>query len=147
MHSAVLGPTVAHLDNSFIPGTGRFTSDQAVADLDYDASSKDTIALKYYYQHDPTLAPYSYSSVPGFPEHLDSGAQEFSINNTLIVKSNLSTTETLGFLREKNWADNAQAFGPTSIPGGSYGTGSINVFGSNYFPGVSIYNVLGRLST
>jgi Carboxypeptidase regulatory-like domain/TonB dependent receptor len=139
-----VGPTVAHLDNSFIPGTGRFTSDQAVGDLDYNATSKDTLALKYYYQHDPTFAPYSYSSVPGFPEHLDSGAQEGSINNTLILKSNLSTTETMGFLREKNYADNAQAFGPTSIPGGAYGTGSINVFGSKYFPGVSIYNVLGN---
>ncbi len=139
-------PTVAHLDNAFIPGTGRFTADQAVGDLDYNATSKDTLALKYYYQHDPTLAPYSYSSVPGFTEHLDSGAQEGSINNTLILKSNLSTTENVGFLREKIYADNSQAFGPTSIPGGSYGTGSINVFGSNYFPGVSIYNVLGQYS-
>jgi hypothetical protein len=39
-------------------------------------------------------------------------------------------------LREKNWGDNVQAFGPGSIPGGGYGTGSINVFGSSYFPGV-----------
>jgi Carboxypeptidase regulatory-like domain/TonB dependent receptor len=137
-------PTVAHLDNAFIPGVGRFMSDQAVADLDYNATSKDTLALKYYYQHDPTLAPYSYSSVPGFTEHLDSGAQEFSINNTLIIKSNLSTTETIGVLREKNWADNQQAFGPSSIPGGAYGTGSINMFGSKYFPGVSIVNILGN---
>ena len=136
-------PTVAHLDNAFIPGTGRFINDQAVANLDYDATSKETLALKYFYQHDPTLAPFSYSSVPGFTEHLDSGAQEFSIVNTLILKQNLSTAETLGFLREKNYADNAQPFGPTSIPGGSYGTGSINVFGSTYFPGVSVYNILG----
>ena len=74
----------------------------AVADLDYNATSKDTLALKYFYQHDPTLAPYSYSSVPGFTEHLDSGAQVFSIINTYIVKSNLSTTQTFGFIREKN---------------------------------------------
>src|SRR6202034_1209055 len=94
----------------------------------YNASKKDTLSLKYYYQHDPTVAPFSYSSVPGFAEHLDSGAQVASITNTLILKSNLSTT---------------QAFGPGSIPGGAAGTGSINMFGSNYFPGVSIYNVLG----
>jgi hypothetical protein len=138
-----VAPTAAHLDNSFIPGVGRFTSDQAVANLDYNATNNDIVALKYYYQHDPTIAPYSYSNVPGFTEHLDSGAQEFSINNTFIVKSNLSTTETVGFLREKNWADNSQVFGPSAIPGGAYGTGSINVFGSTYFPGVSIYNILG----
>jgi Carboxypeptidase regulatory-like domain/TonB dependent receptor len=136
-------PTYAHLDNAFIPGTGRFTADHAVADLDYDATKKDTLALKYFYQHDPTIAPFSYSSVPGFTEHLDSGAQVAAITNTYIIKSNLSTTQTLGVIREKNWGDNDQAFGPNSIPGGSAGTGSINVFGSNYFPGISVYNVLG----
>ena len=138
-----VAPTIAHLDNAFIPGTGRFTADLAVGDLDYNASAKDTVSLKYLYQHDPTISPFSYSSVPGFDEHLDSGAQVFSFTNTLIVKQNLSTTQTLGFIREKNWGDNEQPFGPGSIPGGTAGTGSINVFGSSYFPGVSIYNVLG----
>jgi hypothetical protein len=116
----------------------------AVADLDYNATSKDTLALKYYYQHDPALAPYSYSSVPGFTQHLDSGSQVFSINNSLIVKSNLSTTQTLGFIREKIYGTNEQPFGPDSIPGGTVANGSINVFGSSYFPGVSVYNVLGN---
>jgi hypothetical protein len=139
-----VAPTISHLDNAFIPGTGRFTADQAVADLDYNATSKDTLSMKYFYQHDPTISPYSYSSVPGFEEHLDSGAQVASIINTLILKSNLSTTETLGIIREKNWGDNVQAFGPGSIPGGSAGTGTINMFGSNYFPGISIYNILGE---
>jgi len=136
-------PTVAHVDNAFLPGTGRFTADMAVADIDYNATSKDTLALKYFYQHDPALAPYSYSSVPGFTEHLDSGAQVASITNSYIVKTNLSTSETFGFIREKIWGTNEQPFGPSSIPGGSAGTASINMFGSNYFPGVSVYNVLG----
>ncbi len=136
-------PTYSHIDNAFIPGAGRFKADLAVADVDYDATSKDTLSLKYFYQHDPTLAPYTYSSVPGFTEHLDSGAQVGSIINTLVLKSNLSTTQTFGFIREKNWADNEQPFGPSAIPGGSMGTGSINMFGSTYFPGISIYNVLG----
>ena len=137
-------PTAAHIDNAFIPGTGRFTADIAVADLDYNASKKDTLSMKYFYQHDPTLAPYAYSSVPGFTEHLDSGAQVASIINTYVIKPNLSTTQTFGILREKNWGDNEQPFGPSSIPGGSAGTGSINMFGSTYFPGVSVYNVLGN---
>jgi len=136
-------PTAAHLDNAFLPGTGRFTADMGVADIDYNATSKDTLALKYFYQHDPALAPYSYSSVPGFSEHLDSGAQVASITNSYIVKSNLSTTETFGFIREKIWGTNEQPFGPSAIPGGSVGTASINMFGSTYFPGVSVYNVLG----
>ena len=135
--------TPAHLDNAFIPGTGRFTADTGVADIDYNATAKDTLSFKYFYQHDPTVAPYSYSSVPGFTEHLDSGSQVASIINTLVLKPNLSTTQTLGIGREKDWADNQQPFGPDSIPGGAAGTGSINMFGSKYFPGVSVYNVLG----
>jgi hypothetical protein len=137
-----LSPT--HPFDAFLPGTGRFKADMGVANLDYNATNKDTIALKYYYQHDPTLAPYAYSSVPGFTEHLDSGAQVFSIINTYLVKPNLSTTQTIGFIREKTWVDNEQPFGPNAIPGGSLGTVSINEFGSNYFPGVSIVNVLGN---
>ncbi len=137
-------PTVAHVDDAFIPGTGRFTADLGVANLDYNVNTKDTLALKYYYQHDPTVSPYGYSSVPGFTEHLDAGAQVFSIINTYLVKSNLSTTETIGVLREKIWGDNEQPFSPSNIPGGANGNGSINVFGSNYFPGVSIYNILGN---
>ena len=135
--------SASHPFDAFLPGTGRFEADMLVADLDYNATAKDTIALKYYYQHDPTLAPYAYSSVPGFTQHLDSGAQVFSIINTNIATSNLSVTETLGFIREKIWGDNEQPFGPSAIPGGSVGTVSIDEFGSNYFPGVSIYNVLG----
>ena len=139
--SANLSPT--HAYDAFLPGTGRFTADQAVANLDYNWTTKDTVALKYYYQHDPTIAPYAYSSVPGFDEHLDAGAQVFSISNTYLVKSNLSTQETLGFLREKIYATNKQPFSPQSIPGGSAGTAAINTFGSTYFPGVSVVNVLG----
>jgi hypothetical protein len=135
--------TVSHPFNAFLPGTGRFKADMGVANIDYNATSKDTLALKYYYQHDPTIAPYAYSSVPGFTEHLDSGAQVFSIINTYLVKPNLSTTESIGFIREKTWMDNEQPFGPSAIPGGSIGNVSINQFGSNYFPGVSIVNVLG----
>ena len=140
--SGLLSPT--HPFNAFLPGTGRFKADLFVANLDYNATQKDTLTLKYFYQHDPTLAPYAYSSVPGFTEHLDSGAQVFSVINTYLVKPNLSTTQTLGFLREKIYADNEQPFGPSSIPGGSLGNVSINTFGSNYFPGVSIVNVLGQ---
>ncbi len=138
--SSNLSPT--HAYNAFLPGTGRFTADQAVANLDYNWTQKDTLALKYYYQHDPTIAPYAYSNVPGFDQHLDAGAQVASINNTYLVKPNLSTTQTFGFVREKIYGNNTQPFAPQSIPS-AIGTTSINTFGSTYFPGVSIVNVLG----
>jgi hypothetical protein len=129
--------------NAFVPGTATFIGDQAVANLDYNATSKDTLALKYYYQHDPTAAPYAYSNVPGFTQKLDAGAQVFSVNNTYLIGSNLSTQQTLGFLREKLYNTNDQPFGPANIPGGSYPSASIDTFGSNYFPGISIIHVLG----
>ena len=66
-----------------------------------------------------------------------------SITNTLILKTNLSTTQTLGFIREKIWGTNEQAFGPDSIPGGAAGPAQSTCSGRNYFPGVSVYNVLG----
>ena len=56
-------------------GTSRFTGDQADVSLDYDPTRTDRLSLKYFYQHDPTIAPYAFSSVPGFTEHLDSGAR------------------------------------------------------------------------
>ncbi len=127
--------TATNPNNAFLPGTGRFKADIAVADLDYNASSKDSLALKYFYQHDPTISPYAYSSVPGFTQHLDSGAQVFSINNTYLVKSNLSTQQTLGFLREKIYSTNEQPFTPGQV--------GISAFGSTYFPGVSIIDALG----
>ena len=136
-------PTYTHPDDAFIPGAAYFSADQAVGDLDYDATPKDTLALKYFYQHDPTIAPFAYSNVPGFTQQLDSGAQVASISNTYLIKNNLSTVETFGFIREKIYSNNQQAFGPNSIPGGTYGPASINTFGSTYFPGVSIVDVLG----
>jgi hypothetical protein len=127
--------TVEHPYNVSLPGTAYFTADQAVADLDYNVSAKDTLAVKYYYQHDPSVNPYAYSNVPGFTQHLDTGGQVFSINNVNLVKSNLSITETLGFLREKIYSTNEQPFGPS--------TWGINNLGSNYLSGVSIVNILG----
>ena len=142
--SATLGPN--QLYNAFLPGTGRFKSDHVVGGVDWNISPKDTLALKYFYQHDPTLAPYTYSSVPGFTEHLDSGAQVFSIINSYLIKPNLSTTQTLGFIREKNWAANEQPWGPNNMPSTPYGTPSFNTFGSSYFPGISIVGVYGDAS-
>ncbi len=128
-------PTYAAPDNVFIPGTAYFTADQAVGDVDWNASSKDTVAFKYYYQHDPTVAPYAYSNVPGFTQHLDAGSQVATISNTLLLKSNLSTTQTFGFIREKIYSDNEQLFSSQQA--------GINQFGTSYFPGLSIVDMLG----
>jgi len=127
--------TAAHPYNVAIPGTAYFFGDQLVGDLDWNASPKDTLAVKYYYQHDPTIAPYAYSNVPGFAQHLDAGSQVFSINNVNVARTNLSVTETLGFIREKIYSTNEQPFSAESM--------GVNNLGSSYYSGVTIVDALG----
>ena len=129
-------PTVNFPENAVVPGTALFKSDQAVANLDWNATAKDTVALKYYYQHDPTTAPYAYSSVAGFAQHLDAGSQVASITNTQTVRPNLSITETFGFIREKVYSTISQPFGPSPF--------GINTFGSPVFPGITIVDDFGN---
>jgi hypothetical protein len=129
-------PSVNFPENAIVPGTALFTTDQAVANLDWNATAKDTVALKYYYQHDPTLAPYAYSSVAGFAQHLDAGSQVISITNTQTVKPNLSLMETFGFIREKVYSTISQPFGPSAF--------GINTFGSGVFPGITIVDDFGN---
>ena len=136
-------PTVNFPENAIVPGTALFTADQGVVDLDWNATAKNTVALKYYYQRDPTIAPYAYSSVAGFAQHLDAGSQVFSIGNTQTLRSNLSVSETFGFIREKVYSTIAQPFGPSAIPSGSSSVG-INTFGSTIFPGITIVDPYGN---
>jgi hypothetical protein len=129
-------PTVNFPENVFITQPAYFISDQAVSDLDYLPTAKDTLSLKYYYQHDPTTAPFGFSSVEGFPQHLDAGSQVASVTNTQSIKPNFSVTEVFGFIREKVYSTIAQPFSPGSI--------GINTFGSNVFPGITIVDDLGN---
>ncbi|KAA6463015.1 hypothetical protein DYQ86_06695 [Acidobacteria bacterium AB60] len=126
--------------NAFETGTATFTADQAVADLDWNASAKDQIALKYYYQHDPSTSPYGTASVPGFAVHMDTGAQVASIANVQTLSPNLSVTETIGILREKAYNTNEQPCKPGQT--GTFCAAMTSAFGS-YFPGVTIVDALG----
>jgi len=132
-------PKVNFPENVFITQPAYFISDQAVSDLDYLPTSKDTLSLKYYYQHDPTTAPFGFSSVQGFPQHLDAGSQVASITNTQSIRPNFSLTEVFGFIREKVYSTIAQPFSPASI--------GINAFASNVFPGITIVDDLGNNSS
>ena len=127
--------------NSFQTGTSSFITDQVASSLDWNATSKDLVALKYFYQHDPNSAPFAISSVRGFTEHLDAGAQVFSINNVQTLRSNLSVTETLGFIREKAYSSNDQPFAPGQA--GTPGAAMSTAFGT-YFPGLTIVDTLGE---
>jgi hypothetical protein len=122
-------------ENAISPGTAYFISDQAVVNLDWIRSIKHTLSAKYYYQHDPTLAPYAYSNVAGFSQHLDAGSQVASLTSSHTLTPRLSVTEVLGILREKAYSTIAQPFTPQQL--------GINTFGSTYFPGITIVDPLG----
>ena len=122
-------------ENAISPGTAYFLSDQAVANLDWNKNIKHTLSAKYYYQHDPTIAPYAYSNVAGFSQQLDAGSQVASITNSQAFTSRFSITEVLGILREKAYSTIGQPFTPQQL--------GINTFGSTYFPGITIVDPLG----
>src|SRR5215469_17006686 len=138
-------PTASFPENAVVPGTALFLADKAAANLDWNKSSKDTVALKYYYQHDPSIAPYAYANVAGFTQHLDAGSQVASISNVQALKPNLSIVEVLGILRQKIYSTVGQPFAPGNIPSAG-GTLSINAFGDGRFPGISIADALGNSS-
>jgi hypothetical protein len=94
--------------------------------------------LKYYYQHDPTTAPFGFSSVEGFNQHLDAGSHVASITNTQSLGPNFSIAEVFGFIREKIYSTIGQPFTPQAV--------GINAFGSNVFPGITIVDDLGNES-
>ncbi len=128
-------PDALSPSNAFETGTSYFTADQAVGDLDWNTSPRDLVSLKYYYQHDPNTSPYGTSSVPGFTEHMDAGSQVATITNIQTLRPALSLTESLGIVREKAYSTNDQLFTPEQV-------GMSSAFG-NYFPGISIIDVLG----
>ncbi|MGA9800380.1 MAG: TonB-dependent receptor [Terriglobales bacterium] len=129
-------PTLNFPENVFLTQPAYFISDQAVTNLDYLATAKDTLALKYYYQHDPTTAPFGFSSVKGFPQHLDAGSQVASITNTQSLSPRFSIAEVFGFIREKIFSTIQQPFTPQSV--------GINTFGSTVFPGITIVDDFGN---
>ena len=126
--------------NAFERGTSYFISDQLASSLDWNASNKDLVAIKYYYQHDPNSTPYALSSVPGFTEHMDAGSHVLSINNIQTITPSLSVTETIGFIREKAYSTNDQPWAPGQA--GTPAAGMSTAFGS-YFPGFTIVDALG----
>jgi hypothetical protein len=129
-------PTINFPENVFITQPAYFISDQAVSDLDYQASVKDTLSLKYYYQHNPTSAPFGLSSFEGFTQRLDAGSQVASITNTQSITPSFSVAEVFGFIREKAYSTVGQPFTPQAL--------GINTFGSSIFPGITIVDNFGN---
>ena len=121
--------------NATLFGQPSFRADQATANVDYNFSSADVLSLKYFYQHDPSVNPFTDSNVGGFQQRLDAGGQLASILNSYTPSSRFSWQQSLGFGREKAYSTNDQALTPQQV--------GINLFGFNTFPGININNANG----
>jgi len=119
--------------NAFVNGPpSQFNADQVNGNLDYNFSAKDRLAGKYYYQSDPTHIPFAVSAVPGFPQTLHAGSQLFSLDNTTVLTPNATWENRYGFIREVANATTSQSLTPSAV--------GLNLFGSQFFPGISISN-------
>jgi len=132
-------------EDAEVPGTAVFKADQAVANLDWNPNSTHSFSAKYYFQHDPTVAPFAYSMVAGFAQHLDAGSHVISLSHTQVVKSNLSVTETFGFIREKAYSTMDQPLTAAqlssaclTLTGQSPTDCTMNTLGTTFFPGISL---------
>ncbi len=119
-----------------------FSADQINGNIDYNFSAKDRLAGKYYFQRDPTFAPFAISQVGNFPQRLSAGSHAFSIENTTTVSPNAVWTQRFGFIREKAFAHTTDGY-----TNSDYGT---SIFGLSNVPGISItnpnFNISGGLT-
>jgi hypothetical protein len=107
-----------------------FKADQVNGNIDYNFSARDRLAGKYYYQNDPTDAPFAISQVGNFPQQLTAGSHAFSLENTTTISPNAVWTQRFGFIREKAFAHTTNGY-----TNKDYG---MNIFGLSNVAGLSI---------
>jgi Carboxypeptidase regulatory-like domain len=112
-----------------------FAADQVNANMDYVFGPKDRMAVKYYFQRDPTTNPFGQSEVSGFPHRLDAGSQIASIDNTTVVSPNATWEQRVGYIRETAQTHLSQSLTPSDV--------GINLFSLNRFPTILIVNADG----
>jgi len=131
--NATTGESGSQPFNAFVKGpASTFNADQVNANIDYNFSSKDRLAGKYYFQNDPTSIPFAVSQVPGFPQTMRAGSQLFSLDNTTVLTPNATWENRYGFIREVADATTAQSLNPSTV--------NMNLLGSTFFPGITISN-------
>jgi hypothetical protein len=109
-----------------------FKANQVNGNVDYNFNSSDRIAAKYYFQRNPTSAPFAVSQTVGFPQSLQAGSQVFSLDNTTVLTPNTTWEQRFGFIREIANASTAQPFGPSAV--------GLSLPSGDLFPGIDIEN-------
>jgi hypothetical protein len=114
-----------------------FTQNQGNANVDWNFSALDRISAKYFTSDNPGTNPFAQSTVLGFPQTLTAGSQVISLNNTYVVRPNLTWEQRVGFIRQRAFASMEQALTPQDV--------GINLFGSTRFPTLEIFQADGAL--
>jgi hypothetical protein len=119
--------------NSLIRGSAAtFKADQVNGNIDYNFSSGDRLAGKYYFQNDPTSAPFAVSQTDGFPQTLQASSQVFSLDNTTVLSPNATWEQRFGFIRQIANATTGQPFAPSTV--------GLILPAGELFPGIDIEN-------
>jgi hypothetical protein len=119
--------------NSTVRGApSTFKANQVNGNVDYIFNSSDRISGKYYFQRDPTGAPFAVSQVAGFAQSLQAGSQVFSLDNTTVISPNSTWEQRFGFIRQVANATTGQPFTPGSV--------GITLPSGALFPGINIEN-------
>lgn len=114
----------------YLQQASTFVANQGVGDADYNFSSKDRLALKYFFQDNPTTSPFADSNTEGFASVAHSGAQTVTLANTTVVSPRITWEQRAGFVRSIDYKFTSQPASPLDL--------GINTFGSGVFPGISI---------
>ncbi len=125
-------------DATTIAPNAESTVNQGNANIDYVASDKDRLAVKYYVQDDPTTTPFGYGgNALGFPSQLAAGSQVGSVDNTVILTPSLTWQQRVGFTRLRAYATTSQGFSASDF--------GINLLNAKNFPSIEIQNADGTL--
>ena len=139
--SAETNPAIlANLQNqgadAIVQGPGSlFTADQINGNIDYIFSTRDRLAMKYYFQRNPNTTPFANSKLLGFPQAMNAGSQTISIDNTRILTPNLSWEQRFGFIRERAFSTTGGFLKPSDI--------GVNLVGLTKFPQINLRNADG----
>jgi hypothetical protein len=98
--------------------------------VDYNWNDKERLSAKMLYQDSPNYNPFGGgAAILGFGKMLESGSDLGSIDNTSILKPNLTWENKIGFVRMRSYAQTQQPFTPADA--------GINLWGISTFPQIA----------
>jgi hypothetical protein len=129
----IRNPATLGSEVQFLGAGSKFDALQINGNADYVINKNDTLAFKYYFQHDPTQNPFGSTQLEGFPQTLNAASQTFSIENTHVFTPRLTWEQKVGLIRQLATSFTGQPLTPQNA--------GINLFGSSIFPGITINSV------